>query len=114
MSFDISIVDPAKPDDGPLTWLMPLSLRQGTYPLGGSQLLELNVTYNYSQFFNFKGLDGQLVCLTLDSIAFAMTKLKPEPPDSDYWKPTHGNARDALRNLLILASFAPEGRWRVT
>ena len=41
-----------------------------------------------------------------------ISKLKDDV-DRDYWKPTEGNAKQALNHVLAFAKMRPDGVWRV-
>lgn len=118
LSYDISIVDPAS--GATLRSAHPHSITGGTYAVGGTTELWINVTYNYSPHFHrvlgpggIRLLDGQPVAQTLNILAQAATQLDQDV-HQDYWQATEGNARAALLNLLALAALAPEGVWRVS
>lgn len=116
MSYDIYIVDKTgavmQADKQHL-------LRGGTFAAGGTTELWLNVTYNYSGIIGkvldggLRSLDGKTVAETLTTLAYAAGKLG-EDEDPDYWKPTEGNARRALLDLIALGSKAVTGTWRVS
>ena len=79
----------------------------GTYALGGVDVAELNITYNYGRHY-FAELDGEhgirwLYGLkasdTVSALEVAIHALGTDR-DPDYWKPTPGNAGYALSILL--------------
>ncbi len=84
----------------------------GTYVLGGSCEADLNVTYNYSKFFSFKGLHERNAGDTIKEIAFAVLAMGTRK-DADYWKATEGNAGYALNILMKWAKQYPDGIWKV-
>ena len=49
----------------------------GTYALGGTTDCELNVTYNYSDKFNFRALDGKTAVET--TLTLAVFSLRAPP-----------------------------------
>lgn len=116
MSYDIDIVDRKTKEvikiDG------PHFITGGTYQVGGTNELSMNITFNYSSFINkvlkggIKGLDGKLVSDTIPDIEKAILELKDDAVP-DYWAKTEGNARKALTNLLTLAKYAPNGEWAI-
>ena len=75
----------------------------GTYVLGGSNLAELNVTYNYGGHYRrvltcedgFKGLSGLSAEDALPILAEGIAGLG-DNVSGDYWEPTEGNAKTAL------------------
>lgn len=97
-------------------------IRGGTYAVGGSDTADLAITFNYAEFFcKFLGgngindLNGLKVSDTLPKLLDAVMRMKGEP-DADYWKPTEGNARAALTDMLLLALLTPEttaGYWHI-
>lgn len=38
-------------------------------------------------------------------------RLNDDDVDTDYWKPTEGNAKRALLQLLAMAKIRPDGIW---
>ena len=92
----------------------------GTYAIGGSDVCELNITYNYSPLYyreldkdnGLRALDKQVASATVTHLEAAVKALGTER-DDDYWKATAGNAGAALARLLAWAKAYPEGIWRV-
>ena len=112
MSYDVDLCDASGK-------VLPLSERfeeGGTYAIGGTVMCELNITYNYYQVFGtlVRDLDGKSVADTVAGLREFAHKHAGELPDDDYWKPTAGNARVAIRRLLSFANEQPHGIWRVT
>lgn len=117
MSYDIDILDPATGEC--LEIDEPHQLRGGTYCVGGTRDLSLNVTYNYAPIFarvlgegGVRQLDGMKVSDSLTLLEKGVSQLDGEP-DADYWAKTDGNAKRALENLLALAHMGPGGVWHV-
>lgn len=117
MSYDIDLCCPVS---GKVIELdAPHHMRGGTYCLGGTPELSLNVTYNYAPFF-FKLIDSEqgIRWLYGKNGAQTMEKLKDaiahlgDDLDDDYWKPTEGNAKAALIQLLTMAQMRPDGIWK--
>ena len=108
MSYDISLYDP---DTGAVgEFLDENAPRGGTYVLGGSREAHLNVTYNYSDHFysalgerGIRTIYGRTGEESIPILEAAIDKLGTDEND-DYWKSTEGNAREALKNLLWMAS----------
>jgi hypothetical protein len=90
----------------------------GIYEIGGTDLAELNITYNYAPYFNqylaggLRGLNGKLAEETIPCLEKAVEALGTER-DRDYWVDTSGNAGYALSILLSWAQEYPDGRWEV-
>ena len=79
----------------------------------------LNITYNYSSFYEkFLGgkgindLDGKSVRETIPKMMEAACKMQGKT-DADYWAKTEGNARKALLDLITLGLKALDGYWHV-
>lgn len=116
MSYDVYLVDAETGEV--LEAEAPHFLRGGTYALGGTTELRLNITYNYSphyyRVFGDKGIRaiyGLTAAESVPMIAHAISQLAGDVV-GDYWQPTEGNARAALINLLALTNYAPHGVWR--
>lgn len=112
MSYDIHFVDPATKEVVQLD--EPHDLKGGNYAVGGTTEAWLNVTWNYGKFYHeqfgeegIRSLYGLTGEQAIPLLAKAIAALGTET-DSDYWKPTPGNAGAALLNLLELAKAAPQ------
>lgn len=94
-------------------------IKGGTYAVGGTNEAWLNITYNYAPILRrvmgmpLRNLEGMRAGDTLTLLRFAISQLGDDL-DSDYWKPTEGNVKQALQGLLALAEAAPHGVWHVT
>lgn len=118
MSYDISLCDPVTHET--LRLNRKHGFAGGTYMVGGTDELWLNVTYNYGNIFrrpDVLGDDGirSIYGLTgADSIPLLQNAINHlgNDLDDDYWKPTEGNARMALVQLLMMAEFRPDGVWK--
>ncbi|MBA7641795.1 hypothetical protein ES703_49480 [subsurface metagenome] len=92
----------------------------GTYPIGGTDEAELNITYNYSELY-YRYLDKELGLKWLHQreAKYCIEKLKNAvkelgtKQDEDYWKATNGNAGYALNILLKWARRHPEAKFEV-
>ena len=80
MSYDIYLKDPVTKEVVEVD--TPHFIAGGTYAIGGTKELWLNVTYNLGDDVN-----------------------------PDYWKSTEGNAKRALLQLLAMAKIRPDGIW---
>lgn len=115
MSHDIYLLDPKTRESIELSERH--SLTGGTYALGGTNEAWLNVTYNYAKhLWRVLGDGGVKVIYGLsgsESVPVLQAAIKQlgDDIDEDYWKPTEGNARQALVNLLALAELCPDGVW---
>lgn len=115
MSYDISLVHPVTREA--LHADEPHHLRGGTYALGGTTLLELNVTYNYAQILygvlGEKGIRRLYGMTGVESIPILIGAIEQlgNDVDKDYWEPTEGNVKVALQQLLALARMRPDGVW---
>lgn len=113
MSYDISLCDPVSGD----VLEMEHEMRGGTYQMGGATEAWLNVTYNYADHFyrvlgdkGIRTIYGMTGAESVPVLADAIEKLCNET-DPDYWKPTEGNAKRALCQLLAMARLRPDGKW---
>jgi len=115
MSYDIELQDPKTGEV--LLSEQKHNLKGGTYIVGGTSKLWLNVTYNYAPHFravlgengirSLYGMTGEQSIPVLKKAISCLDVGK----DEDYWSPTEGNARKALIDLLELARIRPDGVW---
>lgn len=117
MSYDITLNDPVT--GKVLECEAPHQIIGGTYAVGGTQELWLNVTYNYAEHFYREDVFGEKGIRTIygmtgaESIPVlkkAMAALKDDV-SKDYWEPTEGNAKRAIAGLLAFAQIRPDGVW---
>jgi hypothetical protein len=115
MSYDIRLLDPETKEQ--IYFGTPHQLKGGTYALGGTTEAWLNVTYNYSSHFyrvlgekGIRSIYGLTGAASIPILEAAAAKLADDF-DHDYWKPTEGNAKLAIFNLVELARAAPHGVW---
>lgn len=115
MSYDIELQDQVTKETLQLD--TPHHMLGGTYCPGGTTEAHLNVTYNYSphlvRVFGEAGIRTIYDMTGADSIPvleLAISGLGNDT-DPDYWKPTEGNTKQALTQLLALAKMRPDGVW---
>ena len=120
MSYDINLLDPITKN------VIEIKdahfLRGGTYKVGGSTELSLNMTYSYSEILHkviqpkstpskdksgIRSLYGMTALETIPILEIAISKLKNDF-DEDYWTPTEGNVKRALNNLLTMCKMRPD------
>ena len=120
MSYDINLLDPITKE------IIEINdahfLRGGTYKIGGSKALTLNITYNYSKILHrviqlkntpseyktgIRSLYGMTALETIPILEAAISNLKDDV-DEDYWKATEGNTKRALNNLLTMCKMRPD------
>lgn len=115
MSYDLWIVDEeGNHMDAPIVHHQ----KGGTYVLGGTPSLEINVTFNYSNAFakafgdgrGIKLLDGMKAIDSIPLIVSAMKRLGDDETQN-YWDPTEGNAKRALESVLHIAALGCDGYW---
>ena len=120
MSYDINLLDPITKK------VIEINdahfLRGGTYQMGGSKELTLNITYNYSKILHhviqpkntpseyktgIRSLYGMTALEAAPILEAAISNLKDDV-DEDYWKATEGNTKRALNNLLTMCKMRPD------
>ena len=132
MSYDISLVDPVTRET--LTMDAPHQMRGGTYAIGGTDEMWVNITYNYARWYykdyafgengirSIYGLSGAESIPVLKKAIAGLEDSKEELPDEEvkqcfehgttgYWLPTRENAIRPLYQLLALAQMRPDGVW---
>lgn len=116
MSYDCVLIDPITRE--PLKASFKHQITGGTYAIGGTEELWLNVTFNYSKFLyrvlpkGIPGLDGIKAIDSIPILEKGISQLSDDI-DDDYWKPTEGNTKKALYGLLALAKIRPDGVWEI-
>ena len=117
MSYDIRLEDPVTHEVIELD--QPHFIRGGTYAIGGTTELWLNVTYNYGKFYRrddvfgddgIRAIYGMTGAESIPVLERAIEGLGDEV-DPDYWKPTEDNAKRPLYQLLAFAKMRPDGIW---
>lgn len=116
MSYDIDLLDPVTKETIRIS--DKHHMRGGTYQLGGSNELSLNVTYNYGKIFcrvidedkGIRFLYGKTGLETIDILNAAIGQLGDDVSDN-YWDDTEGNAKRALIHLRTMAQMRPDGIW---
>lgn len=117
MSYDIELCDPVT--GKVIEFDAPHRMEGGTHCVGGTRDARLNVTYNYAKFF-YKTIDGDkgirfIYGMTgaeaIPVLEKAIQRLGDDA-DEDYWKPTEGNAKRSLLQLVALAKLRPDGIFR--
>lgn len=115
MSYDIRLKD--RTSDETLHLDTPHQIKGDTYALGGTTECWLNVTWNYGKHFyatlGEKGIRTICGMTGADSIPLltAAAEKLGDDIDPDYWKPTEGNAKRALLQLIAFAKMRPDGVW---
>lgn len=127
MSYDIQLLDPITKKVVEIN--DPHFIRGGTYQLGGSTELTLNITHNYSKILHRVLRPDVVPSLTEKKTdrydtgirsLYGLTGLEATPiledainqladdVSSDYWEATEGNVKRALNNLLTLCKMRPD------
>ena len=120
MSYDINLLDPISKE------IIEINdahfLRGGTYKMGGSKELTLNITYNYSEILRqviqpedtpseyktgIRSLYGMTALETIPILEVAISNLKDNVVNN-CWQPTEGNVKRALNNLLTMCKMRPD------
>ena len=138
MSYDIYLCDPVTLEVLHTDHLHHMA--GGTYALGGTSEMWLNITYNYSQWYyrpgvfartkkDSKGIRtiyGMTGAESIPVLKKAIDKLNSLTTDisakerkdceaqgcTGYWMPTRKNAIQPLYQLLAFAQMRPDGIWR--
>ena len=138
MSYDISLTDPVTHERIKLDELH--YMQGGTYVVGGTTEMWLNITYNYARWYykpgvfaktkeSSKGIRtiyGMTGAESIPVLKRAIKKLEGMTVDisekerrdceeqgcTGYWLPTRANAIRPLYQLLALAQMRPDGVWR--
>lgn len=117
MSYDITLNDPVTRSTIELD--EPHFMQGGTYEVGGTRELWLNITYNYGKLYcqdnvfgkngirTIYGMSGAESIPVLEKAIYALE----DETDYDYWKATEGNAKKPLLQLLAMAKIRPDGIW---
>lgn len=117
MSYDISLKDPITKET--IEVKDAHFMQGGTYALGGTKELWLNVTYNYGSIFRrpevlgaegIRTIYGMTGAESIPVLQNAIANLSDDT-DPDYWKATDGNAKRPLCQLLAMAQMRPDGIW---
>ena len=110
MSWWVSLLD----EHGVLVYV-PRFIEGGTYPVGGTEQAELNITYNYSKWYHqhfmprsgLQWLHNKVAFDTIGQLERAVKELGTIQ-DTNYWASTPGNAGYALSLLLKWAKQHPK------
>lgn len=117
MSYDIELKDPVTRNTIEIE--DPHFMQGGTYALGGTKELWLNVTYNYGRIFRRPEVLGEEGIRTIYGMTGAESILVLQKAianlgddvSPDYWEATDGNAKRPLCQLLAMAQMRPDGIW---
>lgn len=126
MSYDVDLV--CRCCDHPL--LVEHHEGGGTYIVGGTTHASLNITYNYSPYYQRLGEGGlrwlhdktgaeceAMLSLAVESIRFDKETegrlLAGRPIIRDYWLPSREQAVAPLQILLVWAKLHPKGVFKV-
>lgn len=115
MSYDIKLCDPVTSEV--LVADRPHQMRGGSYAVGGTADLALNITYNYGKHYrrvlgdkgirSIYGMTGAESIPVLDGAAAMLS----DDVSQDYWAATEGNAKRPLLQLSAMARMRPDGMW---
>lgn len=116
MSYDINLTDPVTREV--ITVDDPHLMTGGTYSIGGTRELWLNVTYNYSAIYarafgdgrGIRSIYGMTGAESIPVLEAAAAVLGDDATD-DYWEATEGNAKRPLLQLAAMARMRPDGIW---
>ena len=115
MSYDITLNDPVTKKT--IEIADAHFMRGGTYAIGGTNRLWLNITYNYCNFYcrvigenGIRTIYGMSGAESIPILEKAISALGDDV-HPDYWEPTEGNAKQPLFQLLAMAKMRPDGIW---
>lgn len=137
MSYDISLRDPVTQET--LCAEFEHEMTGGTYAVGGTKELWLNITYNYAGWYyrpgvfgptreeskgirTIYGMSGAESIPVLQKAIAALQAMTEDISDEErrqceeqgatgYWMPTRDNAIRPLFQLLAMAKIRPDGVW---
>lgn len=137
MSYDIYLIDPVTKET--ITTKFKHEMAGGTYAIGGTTTLWLNVTYNYADWYYRPGvfaeteseskgirtIYGMTGAESISVLEKAITELESIEEDiseeerkeceeqgaTGYWMPNKENAIRPLHHLLAMAKIRPDGIW---
>ena len=134
MSYDISLNDPVTKET--LHAQSPHQMHGGTYAVGGTTEMWLNITYNYAVWYykpdvfplsdlGIRSLYGMSGAESIPVLQHAISALEGMDEDmsdeekeeyedrgiAEYWWPTRANAIKPLYQLLAMARMRPDGVW---
>ena len=126
MSWDFDLCDPVTKEC--LSTEEKHMIAGGTFCVGGTAEMTLNITYNYSNIINKKMkelgiskedsysyahyIHGKTGAEAIKLLKKIIASLKDDV-ENDYWKATEGNAKRALYGLLAFSQLRPDGIWNV-
>lgn len=116
MSYDCYLVDPVTRKT--LETKFNHEIIGGTFAVGGTRELWLNITANYYEYLE-KVLDGGIPSLEGKTGAESIPLLERaisllgDDVSENYWEATEGNTKKALCGLLALAQMRPDGVWEL-
>ena len=110
MSYDVYFCDPVSCN--PIELESPHFMHGGTYQVGGTTRLWLNITYNYAvnygkHGFSIRDLHGKTAVDVIPELERVISALGDDC-DTNYWKACDGNAKRALKQLLAMAKMRPD------
>lgn len=119
MSYDCDLVNPKTKAIALLPF--KLNFRNANMVVGGTDMASQNITFNYADILRKvmppKGiwsLNGITAKDSIKVLTKAMYQLKDDI-DEDYWKPTEGNVKIALTQLLEMTVLVPEDSvWEIS
>ena len=137
MSYDIELCDPVTKET--LHAKFKHEMTGGTYAIGGTDELWLNITWNYAEWYykpgvfaatkeeskgirTIYGMSGaESICVLQNAINALQSMTEDIDEDSrrrceeqgvtGYWMPTRSNAIKPLYQLLAMAMMRPDGIW---
>jgi len=115
MIYDINLIHPIT--KAPILLDAPHQMRGGTYQVGGSYEAHLNITYNYGMYYyacmgenGIRTIYGMTGAESIPILKKCADELGDDT-DPNYWKPTEGNAKAGLLQIIAIAQMRPDCVW---
>lgn len=117
LSYDLYLQDPVTHDT--LHMEKRHLMRGGTFCMGGTTEMWINITFNYGGIFarvlgkcGIKKLNGMTAAESIPLVKTGISYLGDDVTEN-YWDATDGNAKRALYQVLALAQMRPDGVWHI-
>lgn len=123
MSYDISLHCPVTKEI--ILFDEPHQMRGGTYAIGGTRSAELNITYNYGDYYyevyeenGIREIYGKTGAESVPILENMIQRIRDkygkecEKESGNYWDKIPSNALKPLYQLITMAKMRPDGIWQ--